>query len=202
MRNTVSSSVVVVVFGVLLGVLPGVLPGGAAFAADGLQPRIDTSGWETLQGRLVLGTTPSNRTDASSPDGDVIKVSSLSLLGDYYLTRPLLGMAGGVRATSGVLLGQRSALWSSPPSGGAFSMDRRQGDGLADGATTPYLGVGYTGLSVNRTWGVSADFGLMALLPRSGVRLGRGSNSGQNLDDSVRELRLSPVLQVGVSYAF
>jgi len=190
MRNTVSSSVLMAVFGVLFS--------STAPAADGIQPHLDT-GWETLQGRFVLGTTPSGRSDTGH-DGNALQVISLSLLGDYYLTRPLLGMAGGVRATSGVLLGQRSPTWSRPSAGGLLNMDSHPGDAPADGATTPYLGVGYTGLSVNRAWGVSADLGLMALLPRSGVRLGRGS--GPSLDDSVRELRLSPVVQVGVSYAF
>jgi hypothetical protein len=38
----------------------------------------------------------------------------------------------------------------------------------------------------------------MALNPGSGLRLGRG----QSLDDVVRDMRLTPVLQLGVSYSF
>jgi hypothetical protein len=34
------------------------------------------------------------------------------------------------------------------------------------------------------------------------VRLGRVVGGSQSLDDLVRELRLSPVLQFGASYAF
>jgi hypothetical protein len=51
--------------------------------------------------------------------------------------------------------------------------------------------------SAATTWGVSADLGLMAASPRSAVRLGQ-----QGLDDTLRELRLAPMLQFGVSYTY
>jgi hypothetical protein len=118
-------------------------------------------------------------------------------MGDYYLSKPWLGTAGGLRATSGVLLGPRSSLWSSPA-----AIDRRVVDGNADGSSTlPYVGVGYTGLSDKGGWGLSADLGLMAS-PRSSVRLGKVFNGAQSLDDTLRELRFAPLVQLGVSYAF
>ena len=38
--------------------------------------------------------------------------------------------------------------------------------------------------------------------PGNALRLGRALGGGQSLDDAVRELRIAPLLQVGVSYAF
>lgn len=177
----------------------GVAWATSAYAYDGLQSQTQGDG---LRGRLMLGTGTTGRSDAPAASFaiDGPKVQSLSLMGDYYLTRPWVGTAGGLRATSGVLLGQRSLLWGSP-----FGMDRRSAPWLSGddtGSTTPYLGVGYTDTSAKGGWGLSADLGLMALNPRSAVRLGKVFNGSQNLDDAVRELRLSPVLQLGVSYAF
>jgi hypothetical protein len=156
------------------------------------------AGWQGLKGRLSLGTSSSFRIEPGSAETDPLKINSLSVMGDYYLSRPWLGTAGGLRATSGLLLGSRASLWSSPA-----SVDRRAAaisamDAAADNTgTLPYLGVGYTGLSSKGGWGLSADLGLMALNPRSAARLGTHS-----LDDTVREMRFSPLLQVGLSFSF
>jgi len=65
----------------------------------------------------------------------------------------------------------------------------------------PYFGFGYTGLPSKAGWGFSADLGVMALNPGSAVKLGRVFG-GQNLDDVLRDMRLSPLVQLGVSYSF
>ncbi|MEO8152189.1 MAG: hypothetical protein ABI605_03895 [Rhizobacter sp.] len=171
-----------------------------AASGDGLQSQFDNQAWDGLRGRLTLGTVTPLRTEVGSIDASTQKVNSMSLMGDYYLSQPWLGTAGGLRATSGVLLGSRVSLWSSPT-----SMDRRSApttpaDGSSD-STLPYLGVGYTGLSSKGGWGLSADLGLMAT-PRSSVRLGKVFNGTQSLDDAMRDLRFAPLLQVGVSYSF
>ncbi len=91
---------------------------------------------------------------------------------------------------------------------GSFSAVRRNfslanpGLGAEEGnSSVPYLGVGYTGLQSLRAtgggWGFSADVGLVALQPRSAVRFGQ-----QGLSDSLRDLQLSPLLQLGASYSF
>jgi hypothetical protein len=54
-------------------------------------------------------------------------------------------------------------------------------------------------LSVRGGWGVSADLGLAG---RSGSNGGLRVNGNQSFDDLMRELRISPMVQVGVSYAF
>ena len=44
--------------------------------------------------------------------------------------------------------------------------------------------------------------GLMALNAGSAVRFGRLLSGTQSVDELVRDLRLTPVLQLGVSYSF
>jgi hypothetical protein len=189
----------------------------AAIEGDGLMLRSDAAQWPRVQGRLSLGTSaPVLRADPMNSDSNAVSLSGASLLGDYYFTRSLhgLGDGGGFRATSGVFVGSRSTtlLSTVPAPGRSFSIDRRSlgSFGLttpiladaADPAAVPYVGVGYTGLSTKGGWGFSADVGLMALNPGSAVKLGRVFGGTQNLDDVLREMRLSPIVQVGVSYSF
>jgi hypothetical protein len=188
------------------------------------------------QGRILLGTGSSSNvlgntaptadkwTNANTANGG-LTVRSLSVLGDYYFGnrlahRATLGAApgasgdalsGGFRATSGLLLGQRSGTYpllnlASPTRN--FSVDLRSAwvpstePAPVEANAVPYLGVGYTGASAKGRWGFSADVGVMALNPSSAVKLGRVVGGGQSLDDVLREMRVSPMLQLGVSYSF
>lgn len=167
----------------------------AVHAGDATSDQTHAQAWEGLKARLALGTTAPARSELGIADADQQKVNSVSLMGDYYLSRPWLGTSGGWRATSGVLLGARSSVWSSPS-----LLDRRTGGDGADAGTQPYLGLGYTGWSSKGGWGLSADVGLMGL-PRSSGRFGR-SGAAATLDDTVRDLRFAPLVQLGVSYSF
>jgi hypothetical protein len=192
-------------------VLAGLFGFAAApvLAADGdsLTPNADQSPWARWQGRLSLGkSAPLWR-----PGVESSKVSNASLMGDYYFGRSLVGAgsAGGFRATSGLLFGPRSSLLIGQPglaAGNAFSIGSRPfgqsampytSDTIGDNATLPYLGVGYTNLAARSGWSFSADLGLVAQTP-GGIKVIRN----QSLDDAVRELRLAPLVQLGVSYAF
>jgi hypothetical protein len=194
---------------------------GSAWAleGDGLVPPKDMA-WPRWQGRLSVATTaPLLRADPMNSDSNAARLAGATVLGDYYFTRslPRLGDSGGFRATSGMFLGAHSSsLLSTGPGAGvggrAFSVDRRALGGLklpggpdtlpdANGAV-PYVGVGYTGLPSKAGWGFSADLGVMALNPGSAVKLGRVLGNAQNLDDVLRDMRLSPLVQVGVSYSF
>jgi len=183
---------------------------GPARAADGgrvsLNP--DQLPWARWQGRLSLGTA----SDAWRPGAESTRLSGVSLMGDYYFGRSLAGpgSAGGFRATSGLVFGPRALLTSTGQpglsAGHSFSIGSRlfgqtampyTSDSTGDIATLPYVGVGYTGLSALGGWSFSADLGLVAQSP-GGLKLVRT----QSLDDAVRELRLAPLVQVGVSYAF
>jgi len=193
--------------------------GGAwAIQGEGLIPPKDTP-WPRWQARLALGTTaPLYRADPLSADSGRFALSGATLLGDYYFTRslPRLGDNGGFRATSGVFLGHPShSLLSTTPGarlgGRAFSIDQRtvgglrlpvHGEAAPDAGATPYVGIGYTGLPSKGGWGFSADFGLVATSPGSAVKLGRMVSGNDSVDDALREMRLSPLLQLGVSYSF
>ena len=184
------------------------LAAGTAQAADD-----GAKAWAQWQGRVSIGTrAPVSGTPLNAQTYALQRPSSLSLVGDYYLSRTLTGpgSVGGMRATGGMILGPRSQALASLPgagTGGSFSIGSRlfgttpmpySNDSVGDNATLPYLGLGYTGLSARSGWSFSADLGLVAQSPGNVVRLGRS----QSLDDVVRELRLAPVLQLGVSYSF
>jgi hypothetical protein len=177
---------------------------GGAQAGEGLDVGRDAQLWPRWQARLSIHTGP---TDLPSGAGWGSNLRSLGVMGDYYFLRAPLGerSSGGFRATSGVLLGQSTGAWALP-AGGAANIGRRQSalaptDGAPDGqSTAPYAGVGYSALAANGGWGFSADLGLLAVGSR--VRFGQPPGAAQRLDDAVRDLRLMPVLQLGVSYSF
>ncbi len=182
---------------------------GPAMALDGesLTLNPDQLPWARWQGRLSLGTAA----PVWRPGIESTKLGSASLMGDYYFGRSLVGpgSAGGFRATSGLIFGPRSSLTTGQPglaAGNAFSIGSRlfgqstmpyTSDTSGDSATLPYLGLGYTNLAARSGWSFSADLGLVAQTP-GGIRLIRS----QTLDDAVHEMRIAPLLQLGVSYAF
>jgi len=215
------------VFAMAAGVTPAWSgePITASPHASGLGLRGSDSVWPRWQGRLGLisGSPAALAGGRYDPGLDTITAyggerpqQSLSLFGDYYFLQQGIagaGYSGGLRATGGLIYGPRSAAWSSLPAGltalsGSFSAVRRNfslaNPGLSaeeGNSSVPYVGVGYTGLQSLRAtgggWGFSADVGLVALQPRSSVRFGQ-----QGLSESLRDLQLSPLLQLGASYSF
>lgn len=171
---------------VLTIALASMLPFTAVAAeGDGLTVRTDSLPWSRWQARVaVTSTAPVWRTGLGDVDQQGLRLPrGVSLMGDYLLTRSLAddGRTGYLRASSGLVIGPR---------------------GGEQPAVQPYLGIGYSGLGGRGSgWSFNADFGLMALGSGNTVRLGRAAN-GQGLDDLVRELRLTPVLLFGASYAF
>lgn len=147
---------------------------------------------------------------SSQPEGQLgTRLLSANLLGDYYLTGPLWGghQQGGLRATGGVLLG--AMAWSQSSAGLALapgtpaqrqSLSVGNPYGLQDSTSSAsYLGLGYTGQSLQGGWGFSADVGLMR--PNtSSLRLGKAG--APNLDEWLGDMRLRPVVQLGLSYRF
>jgi hypothetical protein len=102
----------------------------------------------------------------------------------------------GFRATSGIIVGTRQpVLGSTAPA--VPSVDAGH-----ENSTVPYLGVGYSSLVARSGWSFSADLGVVSRSPGSVVRLGRVFNSAQSLDDVLRDMRLAPHVQLGVSYSF
>jgi hypothetical protein len=183
-------------------------------AADGqgLTVNPDELPWPRLQGRLSTPAQPLSSSTVSTGRGSVV-LGSVSVMGDYYVTPSFLGpqRAGGFRATSGLLVGPRGQAWpgsgTAPTLLGAGTDRRLLGNGSAldassDTASLPYVGIGYTGLSAKGGWSFSADLGMVSLSPGSAVKLGRVFTGTQALDETVRDMHWSPMLQLGVSYSF
>jgi hypothetical protein len=64
------------------------------------------------------------------------------------------------------------------------------------------VGIGYSNLWGTSGWSFSADLGVVSQNPANAVRFGRVFGGSQGLDDVVRDMRLAPVVQLGVSYSF
>ena len=161
-------------------------------------------------------TAPAAVAPSTPNDGTGLQVQGLSLMGDVYFGGSR-ATAGGFRATSGVIYGSRTSLAgmsAMAPASGLLNVDRRlfgaspaalgsPTDPINESSgTLPYLGIGYSSLAPRSGWSFSADLGLVSLAPGNAVRLGRVFGGSQNLDDVVRDMRLTPVLQLGVSYSF
>jgi hypothetical protein len=174
---------------------------GHAHAQHGLNLSADPRTEQRLQlGPVQLGL-------AVSEPGTAPRAQ---LFGDYYLTGPGFGqgdIAGGLRLTSGLAIGPRRATQGLPPvrlGEGLRGPSRlRLGPDTDSGRVAlPYLGLGYTSLSARDGWGFSADIGLGGLPPGERLRLGRSGPTAAQVENVLNDLRLTPVLQLGVSYAF
>ena len=186
---------------------------------DGLSANADRFAWTRFQSRIAFAPgAPGWRADFAPIERTGLQVGSLGLLGDVYLggAKPAAGTpAAGFRATSGILIGARSPLLTtatSPASGGLFASNRRlfgaspgalvASESSVDSSTVPYIGIGYSNLSAKSGWSFSADLGVVSQSPGNVVRFGRVFGGSQSLDDVVRDMRLAPVVQLGVSYSF
>jgi hypothetical protein len=196
------------------------LPCAGAWAdGSGLAADADRVPWGSLHGRVAYAVIPGWRGDFSLSNGSGLNAGASSIMGDLYLGGSGgsdKDQAGGFRATSGIVVGARNNLWGTPgaaPASGLLSIDRHLFgqsaapganalDANADTATLPYIGIGYSSLAARSGWSFSADLGLVSLNPGNAVRLGRVFVGSQSLDDVVHEMRLAPVLQLGVSYSF
>jgi hypothetical protein len=167
-----------------------------------------------LRGRTFGPTSPAETASlghAADP--------SWRLLGSYDLPKAGLRASGGMigvsrRTAFGGAALQESQRWDNGLTAGWIEGTRVQDTALqASHISVPYAGIGYSTASalstggpqrglVSSTWSFSVDLGVMALAPRSSVRFGGADGSQSRLDDMLRELRLSPLLQLGVSYSF
>lgn len=184
---------------------------GVAVASDGLI--IPDSAWPQWQARVSLGAAATPGAGLAGSSGAPHRVVAANLLGDYYFSPLGQGLtASGFRATSGLLVGNAplGAFTSPVRLGSPFSVGRASlwsGDGSPESAepqtTLPYIGLGYSRLALQGGWGFSADLGLVAHNPSGAWQLGRALfGPARGLEDAVRQMRLAPVVQVGVRYTF
>lgn len=199
-------------------------PVSAVWALEGGGLAAPDSGWLEghWQSRVELNTRvvghPGIDPYNLAVDAAAHTLRGARVFGDFYFVgspqtsaKPRSALSG-FRATSGLVVGSHGSAspFAAPSRGGSlFSGARRLntfGSFSADGqgalAPVPYIGLGYTELPDESGWGFRADFGLMALSPKSAVRLGGVLGGAQSIDELLRELRLSPLIQLGVSYSF
>jgi hypothetical protein len=186
---------------------------------DGLSANADRFAWARFQSRIAFAPgAPGWRADLAPIERTGLQVGSLGVLGDMYFDGRKAAAASqpaGFRATSGVLIGARSSVLGSaatPTAGGLFASNRRlfgassatlaSADASVDSSTLPYIGIGYSNPAAKSGWSFSADLGVVSQSPGSVVRFGRVFGGSQGLDDVVRDMRLSPIVQLGVSYSF
>lgn len=197
---------------IALTTLLGTAGAGLAQATEGsgLRAYVDELAWQRWQPRLLSNTSFSLWRHAAAEAAER-RPDSMSLLGDYYFSRGTLGepRSGGFRATSGLIFGNVSsraigglALDARPAYPGSLAGDPYDTRPFAPRLdSAPYLGIGYTSTAAKSGWGFSADIGLAARTGSTG-QLGRALGGQQSLDDTLRELRLTPLVNVGVSYSF
>jgi hypothetical protein len=137
----------------------------------------------------------------ASDTGSGSRLLGAQLLGDYYL----IGQGSGLRLSGGLMVGPLSLLGSgaAPTTKGGLGLGQRKLLGGQLDETTlnqPYLGIGFS--RYGSAWGFSADLGVAVSGDARGLRLGSTSAFAQSLDDSMRRLQWTPMLQMGLSYRF
>lgn len=200
------------------------LAAGIACADGGL--KVDKIGgfWSSAPGQLQLNAlvleTARRYSGATGADmGASAAPLAASVTGDYYFSKNLADAAqprSGFRASSALLLRPAGVplselAWSSR-SMASFAAPSRpllgyQAPRLGEAPepamnALPYLGIGYSDYSLKNGWSFWADVGVVMQSAGATGTLGRPLTGTQSLDDMVRELQLSPMLQLGVNYAF
>ena len=189
--------------------LPLLAAAPAVQAADGLVAPSAETLWPRWQARIaVQAATVSPLAMSSLIDGANSQrgVRGGALFGDYYFATPSFG---SFRASGGVISGSLAGLpLASASSGGLLGLSVNSiaaplnTVGADTAGTTPYLGLGFTGAPWRNGLSISADIGLVAEHPTSALGVGRAVFGSQAMDNAVRDLRLSPLFQLGVHYAF
>lgn len=182
--------------------------GAAAQAANGLAAPAAESLWPRWQARIAVqsaSVSPLSLSGLFEAGTASRSVQGGAVLGDYYFALPSFG---GFRASGGFVSGSLGGLPVASASAGpllGMSLDgsalRLNNPGAEAATALPYFGVGFSSAPWRSGLAISADLGLVAEHAAAGS--GRRAVFGnQALDGALRELRLSPLLQLGVRYTF
>jgi hypothetical protein len=187
---------------------------------------VDGAGWfwSGTQTRLSVhavraDATPLRLGYQASAGLSTIAPMAAAVSGDYYFSKDLADGTvprTGFRASSALLIRQpgislSDLAWSSRAAASfgtpAFVALPGLSHGLADPSadqvsTLPYLGIGYSEVSLKTRWGFWADIGLVVQSPGNALGLGRVLSGTQGVDELMRDLRMAPMVQLGVSYSF
>jgi hypothetical protein len=147
----------------------------ALAAAEGLVAPPADALWPQIQARIALQAGPVPRPSLFSPlePAGPRAGGSAALLGDVVLAAPRFG---SFRASGGVVLGHGG--WGSESAG-----------------SQPYLGLGFTSATLLEGLSVTADLGWVSAQPRALF-------GDQGTRQALRDMRIAPVMQLGLRYAF
>lgn len=197
---------------------------GIAGADGGL--KVGATAWYEmgLQGGLQMHAVrldaPLKLGYAATTDLSQSRPLAAALSGDYHFSTDLGDPAlprTGFRASSALLIrppgvslsdlawsARYSASFGVPmllslPSLAAAGVDA---GGAYGTGTVPYLGFGYSDYSLKTGWGFWADIGVAVQSPGNMLGVGRVLSGTQGVEDLLRDLRMAPMVQLGVNYAF
>jgi hypothetical protein len=147
----------------------------AALAGDGLVAPSAETLWPQLQARITVqsGALPPLALSAALDRAGPRASGSAALLGDYVFAAARFG---SFRASGGLVLGHGG--WGSEAA-----------------ASQPYLGLGFTSLTLLDGLSITADLGWVSEQPRALF-------GNQGAQAALREMRIAPVMQLGLRYAF
>jgi hypothetical protein len=194
------------------------MPTRSTSAPQGAQALLAT-GWRERSVVLISGGGLGASLDSQfvTTSGEGLKVRGVRVLEDYFFSP-----VSGFRATGGLIGGSTATPWlpSASPLGNARSLslsvprlgwgspitntvDPLDGGSAASSTAVPYVGAGFSSPSDDGLWRFSADLGLISRNPGSVGKVGKVLTNGLgSVDDVVRDLRLQPMVQVGLSYSF
>jgi hypothetical protein len=189
---------------------------GLAAADGGLKVNAVGGFWSEVQTQLrfsaavVAGPPPLAGQPLAAAAADYGPLGA-SVGGDYYFFSKDLATGGqptgGFRASGALLIRQPGVslsdlAWQSRAVTSLATPQRPLEPGHQGISAMPYLGIGYSDVSLKTGWGFWADIGLVVQSPGSALGMARVLSGTQSVDDLVRELRMSPMLQLGVNYSF
>ena len=130
--------------------------------------------------------------------------SNTRLVQDFSLTSLSPSIPDGVRLTGGLTWGYTTVL-TSPDSlaNTPTRIDQRLWNpnvqANVENRTTAFVGLGYSsGLVQDSSWRLNADLGITMNLP-PGMKLG---NSPSAIEDTLRDMRVGPLMRLKLSYSF
>ena len=193
----------------------------ACQAGQGLTAPQPDLWWPQWQARLSLQAAPLAAPllagDRAAYTGTTPQrgVQGGALLGDYYFARPLMGQ---LRASGGLMfgaLGGAPLSFAGQPAAAGSALPARLGLSLLGGSAAasgwaapestepvPYFGLGYSGSWWRESLSLTADLGMVSERPTAAGGVGRAVFGNQGVNQALRDMRLSPVLQLGMRYAF
>lgn len=163
--------------------------------------------WPELQARIMVQTTATSplAPTALARTGETPALRSVqgaALFGDYVFARRELG---SFRATGGLVLGSLAGVPTLAGTAGArlgLGVLDAPAAGGSDAGALPYLGFGYSSPALWGALSLTADIGLVAGRASGVAGVGRALFGNQAMDAALREMRLGPMLQFGMRYAF